>query len=253
MKKSLEQTKSEIAERRNSKQLERLRTHLSRKYWTVGEAALYLIGVDTVDDHNDDQDYRLSFLPGRNDTEWLLSDSTHDQRHFDECFEHNFRNAKNILAMVSDKKTDRPLNWIFNYQSEMEIIPWFDIAKNDILCAKLLSAVEGNSQVNETVINKRKVSPYEKGGHEKAKGSVSSFVRIEIEKLLKRWHDQPQLYPDCRSFKRDMKDKFIEQQASPDPEDFPDKTKVHVRSPKVVTRLVNDLIAIHNIPKGMVR
>ncbi len=253
MKKSRERTKLERVEDRNARQIGRLRTHLSRKYWTAGEAALYLIGVDTVDDHKGEQDYRLSFLPGRNEAEWLLHDGTHDQRHFDECFEYNFKNAKNILAIVSDKKADRPVNWISNYQSENEIIPWFEIAKNDNLCAKFLSDAGGNSKFNKAGTITGKVSPHEKGGHEKAKGSVSSFVRIEIEKLLQRWHEKPILYSDDPSFKRDMKRKFIDHQASPDPEDFPDKTNVNVRSPKVVARHVNELIAIHHSPKGILK
>jgi hypothetical protein len=109
------------------------------------------------------------------------------------------------------------------------------------------------SQIGKGSAVKHFVSPHQKGGFEKSNGSVSSFVRIEIEKLLKRWLREPHLYSDCPSFRRDMKEKFIDCQASPDPEDFPVKADVKIRSASVVTSHIKLLIDQHGIPDGVAK
>jgi hypothetical protein len=123
MNKRRERTKEERDADQKVGQLESLRSQLSRKYWTAGEAALYLIGVESVEDHSNEQGYWLNFLPGQVDAEWLRQDGTRDQLHFDECFESKLKYAKNILAMVCDRKAEMPINWISNYIDAGEYIP----------------------------------------------------------------------------------------------------------------------------------
>ena len=80
-----------------------------------------------------------------------------------------------------NKKVETPINWISRYTDAGENIPWLAIARGDKQCLKILKHSTATLLTSKIGAAKVVVSPHQKGGFEKAKGSAGEKRAVYIK------------------------------------------------------------------------